>query len=97
VALLAFSSMISWFYYGERCWSYLFGEGTSFIFKLIFLTFTFLGSILSATNILSFGDTMIMAMCVPNILGLFLLSGKVRRDLTEYWDKYEAGDLPTYK
>ena len=97
VALFAFSTMISWSYYGERCWSYLFGEGSSMVYKLIFLSFTFLGSILSATNMLAFGDTMIMAMCIPNILGIYFLAGGVKKDLDEYWHKYTSGDLPTYK
>lgn len=97
VSLFAFSTMISWCYYGERCWSYLFSEKSSMVFKLIFLSFTFLGSILSATNMLAFGDTMIMAMCIPNILGLYFLSGKVKVQLAEYWDKYTSGQMKTYK
>jgi AGCS family alanine or glycine:cation symporter len=96
VALFAYSTMISWFYYGERCWSYLFGERSSLLFKLIFLSFTFLGSILSATHMLEFGDTMIMAMCIPNILGLYLLSGKVKGQLDAYWGKYRAGELQRF-
>ncbi len=97
VALFAFSTMISWSYYGERCWSYLFSERSSIVFKLIFLSFTFLGSVLSATNMLSFGDTMIMAMCIPNILGVYFLSGKVKRQLDEYWGRYTSGEMKTYK
>jgi AGCS family alanine or glycine:cation symporter len=96
VALFAFSTMISWSYYGERCWSYLFGESSSIVYKLIFLAFTFLGSILSATNMLEFGDLMIFGMCIPNILGVYFLSGKVRRALDDYWGKYTRGELPTY-
>ncbi len=97
VALFAFSTMISWSYYGERCWAWAFGTGTSIIYKLIFLTFTFLGSILSATNVLKFGDLMILGMAIPNILGVLLLSGGVRKDLSEYWSKYKAGEFKTYK
>ncbi|MEO0650051.1 MAG: alanine/glycine:cation symporter family protein [Planctomycetota bacterium] len=97
VALFAFSTMISWSYYGERCWSYLFGEGSSIVYKLIFLSFTFLGSILSATKMLEFGDTMILAMCIPNILGVYFLSGKVKRSLDEYWGKFSRGEFPTFK
>ncbi|WP_145070829.1 alanine/glycine:cation symporter family protein [Engelhardtia mirabilis] len=97
VALFAFSTMISWSYYGERCWSYLFGEGSSIVYKLIFLAFTFLGSILSATNMLAFGDTMIMAMCIPNIFGIYFLAGGVKADLDDYWKLFRSGDMPTYK
>ena len=84
VFLFAFSTMISWSYYGERCWVWLFGDRSSFIYKILFLIFTFLGSIITATNILDFSDLMILGMAFPNILGLILLSGKVKKDLNEY-------------
>ena len=76
--------MISWSYYGERCWVYLFGDQSSIFYKIIFLIFTFLGSIITATNILNFSDLMILGMAFPNILGMFLLSGKVSNLLREY-------------
>ncbi len=97
VLLFAFSTMISWSYYGERCWSYLVGDGKSRIFQFIFVIFTFLGSIISAQNVLNFGDLMILGMAFPNLFGVLLLSGKVRRDLQEYWAKYKAGEFPVYK
>ena len=84
VFLFAFSTMISWSYYGERCWVYLFGDGSSLTYKFLFLLFTFLGSIITATNILDFSDLMILGMAFPNILGLVLLSGSVRKDLDHY-------------
>ena len=84
VFLFAFSTMISWSYYGERCWVYLFGDGSSLVYKLLFLIFTFLGSVITATNILDFSDLMILGMAFPNILGLLILSGAVSRDLDQY-------------
>ncbi len=96
VALFAFSTMISWSYYGERCWSYLFSENTNMIYKLFFLSFTFLGAVLTGTNMLAFGDTMIMAMCIPNILGIYFLASGVRDDLEEYWRKYKNDEFEIY-
>lgn len=84
VFLFAFSTMISWSYYGERCWAYLFGDRSSIIYKILFLIFTFLGSIITATNILDFSDFMILGMAFPNILGLMILSGNVKRYLQDY-------------
>ena len=84
VFLFAFSTMISWSYYGERCWVYLFGDRSSLAFKMLFLVFTFLGSIITATNILDFSDLMILGMAFPNILGLLILSGSIRKDLNHY-------------
>lgn len=93
VALFAYSTMISWSYYGERCWAYLFGDGSSMVYRILFLSFVFLGSIVSATNVLVFGDLMILGMAFPNIVGLVLLSGKVSRDLKDYWQKYTNGEF----
>ncbi len=97
VILFAFSTMISWSYYGERCWAYLFGDGNSRSFQVLFVTFTFLGSIISAQNVLDFGDLMILGMAFPNLVGVLLLSGKVKADLAVYWGMYRRGELATYK
>jgi len=91
--LFAYSTMISWSYYGERCWAWLFGERASGIYKVIFLVFTFLGSVVSAGNVMDFGDLMIFGMMIPNMLGLFLLSGGVARDLSAYWHKLKSGQM----
>ncbi len=97
VLLFAFSTMISWSYYGERCWTYLVGDGKSRIFQFIFVVFTFLGSIITATNILNFGDLMILGMAFPNLVGVLLLSGGVKRDLDDYWGMYKRGEFKAYK
>ena len=91
--LFAYSTMISWSYYGERCWAYLFGDGSSMVYRCIFLVFTFLGSVISVGNILDFSDLMIFGMMIPNMVGLFLLSNKVKRDLDAYWVKLKSGDM----
>ena len=97
VVLFAFSTMISWSYYGERCWTHLFGDRASLAYKILFLVFVVLGSIISAENVLVFGDTMILTMAFPNILGLYLLSGVVGRDLNEYEGDLKAGKFQTFK
>jgi AGCS family alanine or glycine:cation symporter len=51
--------------------------------------------VVNATNILEFSDLMILAMAFPNILGVALLSGRVRRELDAYWTKYKSGELTT--
>jgi AGCS family alanine or glycine:cation symporter len=96
-ALFAYSTMISWSYYGERCWVWLFGEKWSLAYKLLFLLFTFLGSVITATQLLDFGDLMILGMALPNILGVLILSGEVKKDLGVYWSKFKAGEFKTYK
>ena len=87
VFFFAFSTMISWSYYGERCAIYLFGENASQPYKFIFLFFIVMGSTIKLDNVLDFSDLMILGMAFPNILGLFLLSGKVRTALDDYWTR----------
>jgi len=93
VVLFAYSTMISWSYYGERCWSYLFGDQSAMAFRIIFVIVVFLGSVTSASNILDFSDLMILSMAFPNILGLYLLHGKVRAALSEYMEKWKSGEF----
>lgn len=93
VILFAYSTLISWSYYGERSWTKLFGPKSSMAYKVLFLIFTVLGSIVTTGNILAFSDLLILGMALPNILGLALLSGRVRRALDEYWGKYQRGEL----
>ena len=97
VILFAFSTMISWSYYGERCWTNLFGQKSSIYFKIIFLAFTVLGSVVTATNVLEFGDVMILLMAFPNILGLYFLGGLVKSDLKEYEEKKRNDEFKAYK
>lgn len=91
VMLFAYSTCISWYYYGERCFTTLFGDGSSAIFKVLFLTATFLGSIIATTAIKDFSDMLILGMAFPNMLGMYFLSGRVRRALNEYWTDLQAG------
>ena len=95
VFLFAFSTMISWSYYGMRAWTYLFGrnKAVEVAYKIIFLIFVVIGSSVSLGAVLDFSDMMILAMSFPNIIGLLLMSGEVRRDLNEYWKKLKTGKL----
>lgn len=97
VVLFAYSTMISWSYYGERCFVYLFGDRASTTYKIIYVVFVFLGSIITASNILNFGDLMILSMGFPNILGLVLLSGTVKKRLDVYMGKLRSGEMKRYE
>ena len=92
-ALFAYSTMISWSYYGERCFTYMFGPGASLAYKLLFLAFVFLGAVVTARNVNVFSELMILSMALPNILGLLLLSGRVKVKLDDYWLAYRMGDF----
>jgi len=91
VVLFAFSTMISWSYYGERCWTYMFGERFSMIYKITFLIFIVLATLGSAGNILDFSDLLLLAMALPNFIGLYILQGKVAKALAKYKEKMRNG------
>ncbi|WP_299899325.1 sodium:alanine symporter family protein [uncultured Aquimarina sp.] len=86
VILFAFSSMISWSYYGYQAWSYLFGRKkyVAYIYKTIFCICVIIGSAASLTAVTDFSDAMIFSMLVPNIIGLFMLTPKVATELKKY-------------
>lgn len=91
VWLFAYSTIISWSYYGERCFSYIFGEKYAIIYKILLCIGVFLGSITTSTNVLEFGDLMILGMAFPNILGVYFLLPRIRKELNEYLDKIKNG------
>ncbi len=93
VVLFAFSTMISWSYYGERCWSFLFGAKESMTFRIIFLFFILLGAVSTLDNVLSFADMMLLSMAFPNIIGAVMLAPKIKTALESYWERLKAGDF----
>ncbi|MFC1526752.1 alanine/glycine:cation symporter family protein [Candidatus Latescibacterota bacterium] len=96
VMLFAYSTMISWSYYGERAWEYLFGGATILVYRLIFVCFVFLGSVTALNNVLDFSDMMILGMAFPNIIGGIILSPKIKACLNDYWDRLQRGELKRY-
>jgi alanine or glycine:cation symporter, AGCS family len=99
ILLFAFSTMISWSYYGLKSWTYLFGisKGSEIAYKVLFLLFIVIGSASSLGAVLDFSDMMILGMAFPNILGLYFLSGEVRKDLLKYFDDLKTGVIKAYK
>lgn len=99
VLLFAFSTMISWSYYGLKAWTYIFGEGTvsDVSYKLFFCTFIVIGSAMHLGAIIDFSDAMIFAMSLPNIVGLYFLAPGVKRDLDSYFDRLRKGEIRRYR
>ncbi len=92
--LFAFSTMISWSYYGERSWKHLFGEHSILAYQVVFLAFTFAGVVFrDATVVLDFGDLMILGMAFPNIAGVILLAPVVKAELDRYLERLAAGEF----
>ena len=88
VVLFAISTMLSWSYYGLQAWKYLFGKGkiVDIIYKLLFLAFVVVGASISLGAVIDFSDAMIFAMVFPNVIGLIILSPKVKEELSKYMD-----------
>lgn len=90
--LFAVSTMLSWSYYGLQAWKYLFGRGKvmDIVYKVMFLIFIVIGSSISLGAVIDFSDAMIFAMVFPNIIGLILLSPKVKDELNTYLTKIKT-------
>ncbi|MGJ8662092.1 MAG: alanine/glycine:cation symporter family protein [Marinicella sp.] len=91
--LFAFSTLISWSYYGVRAWTYLFGENKTQenIFKVIFMVFIVIGASLNLGVVIGFSFSMVFAMSFPNIIGLYYLAPVVKQELNEFLADVKAG------
>jgi AGCS family alanine or glycine:cation symporter len=99
IFLFAFSTMISWSYYGLKSWEYLFGKSklSEYTYKLLFLVCIIIGSSVSLGAVIDFSDMMILAMAFTNILGLLILSKEVKFDLNSYFSRLKSGEIKKYK
>jgi AGCS family alanine or glycine:cation symporter len=97
VFLFSYSTMISWYYYGNKGWKYIFGETTIPIYQAMYLGCTVLGAIASLGNVLDFSDMMILSCAFPNIIGAFFLLPMLKTKLDDYWTRYQNGEFTTYK
>ncbi|MEO0756485.1 MAG: alanine/glycine:cation symporter family protein [Cyanobacteria bacterium J06648_16] len=97
VCLFAFSTIISWSYYGIQAWTYLFGERSTIVFKCIYVICTFLGCLASISLIIDFSDLLLLGMAFPNLLGCYILSNEVAADLKDYWARLTSGQMKQYE
>lgn len=86
IILFAFSTMISWSYYGLQSWKFLFGKSkkADMAYKILFLLFVIIGSAATLDAVIKFSDAMILALVFPNMIGLFFLFPKVKEELAKY-------------
>ena len=97
VFLFSYSTMISWYYYGNKGWKYLFGDSGIPLYQVLYLSCTVLGAIASLGNVIDFSDMMILSCAFPNIIGAMFLLPQLKVKLNDYWSRYEAGDFKVYK
>ncbi|WP_112324788.1 alanine/glycine:cation symporter family protein [Roseivivax marinus] len=99
VVLFAFSTMLSWSYYGLKAWTFLFGEGKTkeLIFKLIFCFFVIVGAAVSLDPVIAFSDAALFSMAIFNVLGLYFLMPLVRKELRSYSARLKSGEIRPVK
>jgi len=96
VFVFAYSTLISWSYYGERAVEYLTGRYSPHAvgaYRIVYCFVAAAGPLLSLSNVIDFADMMLLSMAFPNILGMVLLSGKVRRLLIDYQERLASGEM----
>ncbi len=93
--LFAMSTLISWAYYGQKAWTFLLGEGKKRViaFNLIYCLFIIIGSAMNVKSIIDITDAMMISMCLPNIITLYILAPEIKQDLKEYCRKFKVGKL----
>ena len=93
VFLFAFSTMLTYSYYGQQAWIYLFGFKNIKICYLIFAFSVFVGGMIHLGIVIDFADILFLSMAVPNLIGLYLLSGEIKEDTNKYIFKLKSGDF----
>ena len=88
--MFALSTLISWAYYGQKAWTFLLGEGKKRVlaFNLIYCLFIIIGSAMNVKSIIDITDAMMISMCVPNIIVLYILAPEIKRDLKDYLERH---------
>lgn len=107
IFLFAFSTMISWSYYGLKGFDYLFGglserylgsrKYSDTVYRLMFLSFIVVGASSTLGAVVDFSDMMILSMGFPNIIGLLILAPEVKKDLKDYLRRVKSGEIKAYK
>ncbi len=97
VVIFAYSTLISWSYYGERSVEYLFGKAGIMPYRVVYVFIVIAGPVLSLKNVIGFADMMLFSMAFPNIIGLLLISGKLRPLVKDYVDRVKSGEIKPVK
>ena len=91
VMFFAFSTLLGWSYYGERCMEYLFGRKAVFPYRIAFIVVIYIGATTALTTVWTFSDVMNGLMALPNLIGLVILSPLIYRETRAYFGR-ELGE-----
>lgn len=97
IIIFAYSTVISWSYYGERATEYLFGKSIGPVairlYRVVYVFVIILGPLLTLGNVIDFADLMLLSMAFPNVLGMVALSSIVKKRTDEYIRKLKSGEI----
>ncbi|MEO1626648.1 MAG: alanine/glycine:cation symporter family protein, partial [Bacteroidota bacterium] len=95
VILFAFSTMLSWSYYGLQAWKFLFGKSkvADTTYKILFCLFVVIGAAASLGAVVDFSDAMVFAMIFPNMIGLIILAPVVKEEMQKYMAAIKSGAI----
>lgn len=97
VMLFAFSTMLTYCYYGRQAWLYLSkGRGEN-VCNVIFVAFIIVGGVVKIGVLIDLCDILFLSMAIPNLIGLYFLSGKISAMTEVYAEKLKRGELKRYK
>ncbi len=94
--LFAFSTAISWSYYGDRAMTYMFGSGSVVYFRVVYVIGFFLAAFTDTTIIWTLSGITIALMTIPNLIGILLLRKEMKSTLNDYWTDFKK-DWPDEK
>ena len=95
VILFAYTTMLTWSYYSVKCWTYLAGESywTDLGYKLVYCLLLSTGAVVSMKAALEFADAMFFAMAIPNVIALYILGPRVKREIEGYVARIKSGEI----
>lgn len=90
----AYSTILGWCYYGEKCASYVFGESFVGIYRVVYVATVMLGTVVGLDLVWLAADTFNGLMAIPNLIALLLLSRVIMRETQDFKAKRKSGELP---
>ncbi len=98
VILFAFSTLVSWSYYGLKAWTYLLGESKAAVisYKVVYCGFVVVGASANLASVLAFSDGVLIAMSLPNLIGCYVLIPRLKQDMQSFVSRIEKGKIAVY-
>jgi AGCS family alanine or glycine:cation symporter len=85
LAVFAFTTILGWAYYGEKCWEFLVGTGVEKPYRLLWTAFVLIGAVTQLDFVWLVADTLNAFMAFPNLVSLLLLSPVIAKVTADYF------------